>query len=71
MYEIWRQHNPECRMYTDDKKLMNHKNYIVKHNKIMEMEIEEIKKELQASQRSHLLEGEEEELEHPGNIRKG
>ena len=33
------------------------------------MEIEEIKKELQANQRSHLEEREEEELEHPGTIR--
>ena len=29
----------------DAKKLMNQKNYIMKHNKITEMEIEEIKKE--------------------------
>ena len=28
----------------DAKKLMNQKNYIMKHNKITEMEIEEIKK---------------------------
>jgi len=33
------------------------------------MEIEEIKKELQANQRSHLEEREEEELEHPGTMR--
>ena len=33
------------------------------------MEIEEIKKELQANQRSHLKEREEEELEHLGTIR--
>ena len=64
MYEIWRQHNPESRMYMDTKKLLNQKNYIMKHNKITEMEIEEIKKELQANQRSHLEEREEEELEH-------
>ena len=56
MYEIWRQRNPESRMYMDAKKLMNQKNYIMKHNKITEMEIEEIKKELQANQRSHLEE---------------
>ena len=42
MYEIWRQCNPESRMYMDAKKLMNQKNYIMKHNKITEMEIEEI-----------------------------
>ena len=34
-------------MNMDAKKLMNQKNYIMKHNKITEMEIEEIKKELQ------------------------
>ena len=69
MYEIWRQRNPESRMYMDAKKLLNKKNYIMKHNKITEMEIEEIKKELQANQRSHLEEREEEKLEHPGTIR--
>ena len=53
----------------DAKKLMNQKNYIMKHNKITEMEIKEIKKELQGNQRSHLQEREEEELEHPGTIR--
>ena len=50
----------------DAKKLMNQKNYIKNHNKIMEMEI---KRELQAKQRSRLEEREEEELEHPGTIR--
>ena len=69
VYEIWRQRNPESRMYMDTKKLMNQKNYITKHNKITEKEIEEIKKELQANQRSHQEEREEEELEHLGTIR--
>ena len=40
MYEIWTQSNPESRMYMEAKKLMNQKNYIMKHNKITEMEIE-------------------------------
>ena len=71
MYEMWRQRNPESRMYMDGKKLMNQKNYIMKHSKITEMEIEEIKKELEANQRSHLEEREEEELEQPGTIRDG
>jgi hypothetical protein len=53
------------------KKLMKPKKYFTKHNKITEMEIEKIKKELQANQRSHLEEREEEELEHPGTTRKG
>ena len=70
MYEIWRKRNPESRMYMEAKKLLNQKNYIMKHNKITEMEIEEIKKELQTSQRSQLEEREEEELEHPGTIRE-
>ena len=69
MYEIWRQCNPESRMYMDAKKQMKQKNHIMKHNKITEMEIEEIKNELQANQRSHLEEREEEELEHLGNLR--
>ena len=70
MYEIWRQRNPESRMYMDAKKLMNQKNYIMKHNKKMQKEIEEMKRELQASQRSHLQEREE-ELEQPGTVRDG
>jgi len=49
MYEIWRQRNPTCRMYIDAKKLMNQKNYVMKHNKITEMEVEEIKREMQTS----------------------
>jgi hypothetical protein len=48
MYEIWRQRNPTCGMYMDDKKLTSQKNYIMKYNKITEMEIEEIKREIQA-----------------------
>jgi len=71
VYEIWRQRNPEFRMYMDAKKLMNQKNYIMKHKKITEMEVEEIKRELQESQRSHLEEREEEKLEHWGTIRDG
>jgi hypothetical protein len=55
----------------DAKKLMNQKNYIMKHKKITEMEIEEIKREIQASQRSYLEEREEENLEHPGAIKDG
>ena len=45
--------------------------YIMKHKKIMEMEVEEIRRELQESQRSHLEEREEEQLEHSGTIRDG
>ena len=56
-------------MYMDAKKLMNQKNYIMKHKKIMEMEIEEIKREMQASQRSQLAEREEEKLVHTGTIK--
>jgi hypothetical protein len=33
VHEIWRQRNPECRKYTDAKKLMNQKNYIMKNKK--------------------------------------
>jgi hypothetical protein len=56
-------------MYMDAKKLMNQKNYIMKHNKIMEMEIEEIKREIQTSQRSHPAEREEETLVHTDTIK--
>jgi small-conductance mechanosensitive channel len=51
--------------------LMNQRNNIMKHKKITEMEVEEIRRELQESQRNHLEEREEEELEHSGTIRDG
>jgi predicted TIM-barrel enzyme len=51
------------------KKLMNQKNYIMKHNKITEREIEEIKREIQTSQRSQPAEREEETLVHTGTIK--
>jgi hypothetical protein len=63
VYEVWRQRNPECRNYMDAKKLMNQKNSIMKNEKITEVEIEEIKKEMQGTQRSHLNEREELQLE--------
>ena len=69
VYEIWRQRNTECRMCMDAKKLMNQKN-IMEHQKITEMEFEEIRRELQESQRSH-LEEREEQLEHSGTIKYG
>jgi hypothetical protein len=53
LYEIWRQRDSTCRMYMDAKKVMNQKNYIIKHNKITDMEIELIKREIQKSQRSY------------------
>jgi len=71
VYEIWRQRNPECIMYVYAKKLMNQRNYVMKHKTIMEMEVEEIRRELQESRRSHLEEREEEGLEHSGTIRDG
>jgi hypothetical protein len=49
-------------MYIDAKKLMNQKNYIMKVKRITEMEIEEIKREMQASHKSQLAGGEEEKL---------
>jgi hypothetical protein len=56
----------------DAKKLINMKNYIIKHNKITEMEIQEIKRELQASQRSHQEKKKRiGELEHPGTMGDG
>jgi hypothetical protein len=69
MYEKWRQRNPECRMYMDAEKQMNRKNLIMKHTKITEMEVEEIKRELQENQRSHPEEREEEKQEHLGTMR--
>jgi hypothetical protein len=50
VYEIWRQRNPECRTYLVAKKLMKLKNYIMKNKTITQLEIEEIKKELQGAQ---------------------
>jgi hypothetical protein len=55
----------------DAKKLLNQKNYIIKHRKITEMEIEEIKRELQEHQRSHLEEREEEKLEQHCTVKNG
>jgi len=43
MYEIWRQCNPESRMHMDAKKLLNQKNYIMKHKKITENKVGEIR----------------------------
>jgi nucleoid DNA-binding protein len=56
-------------MPRDAKKLMNQKNYIKEHKKLTEMEFEEIKRELQESQISHLEEREKEKQEHLGTIR--
>jgi len=50
--------------YTWMPRITNRKKYIMKHKKITEMEIEEIKREMQASQRSHLEAREGEELAH-------
>jgi len=60
-------------MYMDAKKLMNQKNYSMKHKMITNMEVEEIMRELQESQRSHLQKREEKEgeLEHWGTRRNG
>ena len=69
LYEIWRQRKPTCRVYMDAKKLMNQKNYIMKHNKITEKEIEEIKREVQTCQRSQTTDREEEMLVHTGTIK--
>ena len=71
MYEIWRQRKLECRMYMDAKKLLNQKNYIMKHKKIIEIEVEEIKRELQGNQRNHIEEREEGKQEHLGTARDG
>jgi hypothetical protein len=56
-------------MYVDAKKLMNQKNYVMKHNKITEMEIEEMKRKMQTSQRSQPAGREEETLVHTGTIK--
>ena len=56
-------------MYIGAKKLMNQKNYIMKHNKVTEMEIEEIKREIQPSQRSYPAEREEITLDHTDAIK--
>jgi hypothetical protein len=71
MYELWRRRNAECRIYRDTKKLMNQNNYITKHKKMTETEIEEIKRELQASQRIHREEKGKGELEHSGTMGDG
>jgi hypothetical protein len=57
-------------MHVDANKLMNKKTYIMKHKKITEIEVEEIEKELQKRQPSH-LEERGERLEQFGTIREG
>ena len=56
-------------MYMDAKTLLNQKNYVMKHKKITEIEVEEIKRELQGNQRSHIEEREEEKQERLGTTR--
>ena len=53
----------------DAKKLLNQKNYIMKHKKIMEMKVKEIDRELQERQGSHPEEREEEKQENLGTKR--
>ena len=40
--------------FTNAKKLLNQKNYIMKNKKITEMEIEEIQKQMREDRRSHV-----------------
>jgi len=56
-------------MYMDAKKLLNQKNYIMKHKKIIDMKVKEIDRELQERQGSHLEEREEEKQENLGTKR--
>ena len=54
MYEIWRQRNPECKMYMDaTKKLINQKNYIMKHRKITDKIPGDKEKTARKSGKSH------------------
>jgi hypothetical protein len=50
VYEVWKQQNPDSWVHMDEKELINQENHIMRNKKIMEMEIEEIKKELQENQ---------------------
>ena len=53
----------------DAKKLMKQKSYIMKQKKITGMEIEEIKREMQAGQRSQLPERKQGKLVHTDTIK--
>ena len=67
MYEIWRQRNPECKMYMDaTKKLMNHKNCIMKHKKITDKIRRDKERTARKSGKSHRRKREEEKQEHLG-----
>jgi hypothetical protein len=44
----------KSRLWNDAKKLTDHKNNVMKNQKITEMEIEEIKIEMKEDQRSHI-----------------
>jgi len=46
VYKLWRDRNPVTRMNIDAKALLNQKNYILKAQRIMTVEIDEIKKNL-------------------------
>ena len=56
-------------MFVLAKKLMNQKNYMMNYNKVTEMEIEEIKREKQTSQRNQPAERGEVTLVHTGTIK--
>ena len=71
MYIIWRKENLDFRMYMGAKKLINQKKCIMKNKTITEMEIEEIKKELQQDQRSHVNKTEGERLQRLSTMKAG
>ena len=58
-------------MYVDAKKLLKQKNYIMKNKKLTEIEIEEIKREMQVSEGSSLEEREGNQPEHQAIIING
>ena len=69
MYEICRQHNPECKIYMDaTKKLMNQKN-IIKHKKITDKIPGDKERTARKSGKSHRRKREEEKQENLGNTK--
>ena len=61
MYGIWRRRNRNSRMYLHAKKILNQKNYIMKHKKLTEIKIKEIKREIQVGDGTSLEERDEEQ----------
>ncbi|CAH1104417.1 unnamed protein product [Psylliodes chrysocephalus] len=60
VYELWRRRNPTIRPHIDAKKLLTQKNYIVKNQKLVQTEIDDIIRDVRGTVQTH-AEGENHE----------